>query len=97
MSNYFNEAGEPLMDGSAMRYEMYLDSMDEPYRDPYDDYVYDREPEYVDPEDCDHADKSWSGWTVRCDSGCEAEGIAIVKPDWFAGDTDIEDVILWNI
>lgn len=29
MSNYFNEAGEPLMDGSAMRYEMYLDSLDE--------------------------------------------------------------------
>lgn len=36
MSNYFNEAGEPLMDGAAMRYEMYLDSTYEP--DPDDFY-----------------------------------------------------------
>lgn len=33
MSNYFNEAGEPLMDGAAMRYEMYLDSTYEPEPD----------------------------------------------------------------
>ena len=43
MSNYFNEAGEPLMDGAAMRYEMYLDSLYEPDPDefysPRDDYA----------------------------------------------------------
>lgn len=35
MSNYFNEAGEPLMDGAAMRYEMYLDSLYEPDPDEF--------------------------------------------------------------
>ena len=64
MSNYFNEAGEPLMDAAAMRYEMYLDSTYEP--DPYDDYAYD-EPE-VDPEDCSHDDKTFrSNGCVDCD------------------------------
>lgn len=51
MSNYFNEAGEPLMDGSAMRYEMYLDSMYEPEFDPYDSYEDDlaEREDYSDP------------------------------------------------
>lgn len=48
MSNHYNEAGEPLMDGSAMRYEMYLDSLYEP--DP-DDF-YDRW-DWDEPEECD--------------------------------------------
>lgn len=48
MSNYYNEAGEPLMDGAAMRYEMYLDSMYEP--DPYDEYD---EYDYPEWDDCD--------------------------------------------
>ena len=57
MSNYFNEAGEPLMDGSAMRYEMYLDSTYEPEFDPYDHY----EDGDIDPDDCDHADGTYLG------------------------------------
>lgn len=58
MSNYFNEAGEPLMDGAAMRYEMYLDSTYEP--DP-DDY-YDRwEDEPEECEDPDHACNDCNG------------------------------------
>ena len=61
MSNYFNEAGEPLMDGSAMRYEMYLDSLYEPdpddfYTDSHDeDYYYDH------PEECPHSDGTFLG------------------------------------
>ena len=47
MSNYFNEAGEPLMDGAAMRYEMYLDSMDD--AGDASARFYDNEPD----EDCD--------------------------------------------
>ena len=52
MSNYYNEAGEPLMDGAAMRYEMYLDSMYEP--DP-DDFYRDEpdEPECDEDHECD--------------------------------------------
>jgi hypothetical protein len=58
MSNYYNEAGEPLMDGAAMRYEMYIDSMYEPdpdeYYDSYDEGDYDECPncddEGMDPQ-----------------------------------------------
>lgn len=58
MSNYYNEAGEPLMDGAAMRYEMYLDSMD----DHYDEYPYGYGPDErddIDPEDCEHHDRDY--------------------------------------
>lgn len=70
MSDYFNEAGEPLMDGAAMRYEMYLDSTYEPepdyflnngvYRD--EDYFYDH------PDECEHGDCSYLN-SAHADSG----------------------------
>lgn len=94
MSNYFNEAGEPLMDAAAMRYEMYLDSTYEP--DPYDGYD-DYEAPYVDPEDCDHSDWSQRGWSAECDSGCESSGLVLVRPDWDNTDPNVVDVIVWNI
>lgn len=55
---YFNEVGEPLMDGAAMRTEMYYDSMGEYDPDDYlpmDDY----EPEQVEPSVCTHMDGSY--------------------------------------
>lgn len=61
MSDYYNEAGEPLMSGEAMRYEMYLDSMDE---FDVDDY-YDREDEEDEPEHDDEDSEPWEdedGW-----------------------------------
>lgn len=48
MYGYTNDAGEPIMDGAAYRYEGYVDSIYEP--DPYgadDDYY----AEYDGPED----------------------------------------------
>lgn len=73
---YYNEAGEPLMDGAAMRYEMYLDSTYEP--DPDDFYDrWDDEPEQADPATCDHS-QNWSsrGDVIECDD-CWTEGVAV--------------------
>lgn len=56
MSNYFNEAGEPLMDGSAMRYEMYLDSMYEPDPDDFYNVAEDEDYFYDNPDECPHTD-----------------------------------------
>jgi len=90
----YHMADCPIRDLSTDASGAWRDDLDaQDYYDRWDDDY----PDYVDPSECDHADKSWSGWTVHCDMGCEAEGIAIVKPDWFAGDNDIEDVILWNV
>jgi hypothetical protein len=53
MSNYFNDAGEPLMDGASMRYEMYLDSQDDYYDEP--DYYLNNDVErdcHGDPDEC---------------------------------------------
>jgi hypothetical protein len=96
MSNYgfTNDQGEPIMDGAAYRFEQYIDSMYEPDPDAYYN-GWDNEPDYVDPEDCDHGDKSWSGWTVECDSGCESIGLAIVKPGFDEYADGVDDVIVW--
>lgn len=61
MSNYFNEAGEPLMDGSAMRYEMYLDSTYEPDPDEFYNRVVDEDYYYDNPDECPHSDGSYLG------------------------------------
>lgn len=63
MSNYFNEDGEPLMDGSAMRYEMYLDCTYEPDVDDLYDYA----PDFLDGEDCPHDNCNYrAGGDVEC-------------------------------
>lgn len=73
---YYNEAGEPLMDGAAMRYEMYLDSTYEP--DPDDFYNSYEDDEQADPSTCPHTD-NWSSYerggvtVVECDD-CWTEG-----------------------
>lgn len=69
--DYFNEAGEPLMDGAAMRYEMYLDSIHEPDID--DHYEsWDCEPDgSLDPMTCSHdnTDEYDAGWhCYDCDT-----------------------------
>lgn len=47
---YYNEAGEPIMDAAAARFEAYLD--EESARDAYDDdYYADYEDEPADDED----------------------------------------------
>lgn len=77
MSQYYNEVGEPLMDGAAMRYEMYLDSMYEP--DP-DEFYDDFEIEPSDPATCDHSQNwsSYDGGRVECDD-CYTEGTVISR------------------
>jgi hypothetical protein len=73
---YYNEAGEPLMDGAAMRYEMYLDSIYEP--DPDDFYDRWDGADEIDPADCDHKSNwsSYEGGRVECDD-CYTEGVAV--------------------
>lgn len=67
MSDYYNEAGEPLMSGEAMRYEMYLDSTYEPDPDDYYD-AWDEEPEPQDPATCEHGNGSFpEGAGFDCD------------------------------
>lgn len=69
MSNYFNEAGEPLMDGSAMRYEMYLDSLGD--REPDSDAFYDNDGDVLDPSECGHGSLDYPEgeiWCYDCDS-----------------------------
>lgn len=93
MSNYFNEAGEPLMDGAAMRYEMYLDSTYEP--DPYDDYdSWDNEPEEIDPAVCTHGNVDYSdgGRTAECQD-CFTVALVVVYTDF--NETEVEDFIAW--
>lgn len=74
MSNYFNEAGEPLMDGSAMRYEMYLDSTYEPDPDAFYDRAVDEDYYYDNPHLCPHSDKTYRArdGIVVCDL-CDSE------------------------
>lgn len=98
MSNYgyANEAGEPIMDGAAYRYEQYIDSMYEPDPDAFYDR-WDNEPDYVDPSECEHGDRSYRGMTVECDSGCESIGLCVVKVDIFETDESIDDVIVWDV
>ena len=51
---YFNEAGEPIMDASAARYEAYLDEQSDVERDLYDDdYYADYEDEPADEDEDD--------------------------------------------
>lgn len=93
---YYNEAGEPLMDGAAMRYEMYLDSLYEP--DPDDFYnSYEDDEEQADPSTCDHS-MNWSSRervdgsvVVECDD-CWTEGI----PTSWDEDGWIDD-IQWEV
>jgi hypothetical protein len=73
MYGFTNEAGEPIMDGAAYRYEQYLDSMYEP--DPYDSWEGSdwgvEEPEPFDPAECSHGDGSYpEGAGFECD-GCD--------------------------
>jgi len=87
---YYNEAGEPLMDGAAMRYEMYLDSLYEP--DP-DDFYNSFEDEEIDPADCDHKSNwsSFEGGRVECDD-CYTEGVVVSRDE----DGWIDD-IQWEV
>lgn len=57
-NSWMNADGEPIMDGAAWRFEQQLD-MDSAH-ERYEDDFYAYEPDEVDPETCDHADKSWS-------------------------------------
>ena len=95
MSNYFNEAGEPLMDGAAMRYEMYLDSTYEPEPDYF--LTYDVYREEIDPEDCDHGDFSYSRerWSATCD-GCGSDGILLVAFSWEHQDAP-DTQVAWQV
>lgn len=66
---FFNEVGEPLMDGAAMRTEMYYDSMGEYdpdyYLSSWDDY----DDEYAEPTTCAHGDGSYpEGAGFDCDN-----------------------------
>ncbi len=71
MSDYFNEAGEPLMDGAAMRYEMYLDSTYEP--DP-DDF-YNSEDDFIEclDDECDEDVRDCGHDGITEDVGMEDE------------------------
>ena len=73
MSNYFNDAGEPLMDGASMRYEMYLDSTYEPDPDYFLNQYVEREC-HGDPDECPY------GGCEDCDT--------IPDPDDYAGGED---------
>jgi hypothetical protein len=89
---YYNEAGEPLMDGAAMRYEMYLDSTYEPDPDAFYDR-WDDEPDEIDPADCSHTE-NWTGnddGTVTCDD-CYTEGVVLSRDEngWI-------DEIQWEV
>lgn len=76
MSNYFNESGEPLMDGAALRYEMYLDSTYEPDPDDFYNREVDEDYYYDNPDECPHDDGTFMGSGVegategdfRCDA-----------------------------
>lgn len=68
MYGYQNEAGEPIMDGSAYRHEQYIDSMYEPDPDEYYSR-WDDDGEPSDPEHCSHGDGSFPE-----DAGFDCDG-----------------------
>jgi len=90
MYGYQNEAGEPIMDGAAYRYEQYLDSMYEP--DPYDyEDNYD-EPEQADTATCTHGNGSYpENAGFSCDDCWETyEGPRLlVEAFGFSGEYDV--------
>lgn len=61
MSNYgfTNEAGEPIMDAAAYRYEQYIDSMYEPDPDEFYAADDDEAPCESDPSACTRADADY--------------------------------------
>lgn len=81
-----------MMTAAELRFEQELDMQSEAERqeDLWLSGYYD-EPD-IDPEDCDHSDKSWSHLRATCDL-CGAEGIVLVNPDW--EDEEIETVIVF--
>lgn len=77
-SRYFNDEGEPLMDGASARFEDYLDSHPDHYDNHYDD-DFGPEPDHDDEDEGTindyHDDKEWMDFRASRTAGEYDEGI----------------------
>lgn len=95
-NSWMNADGEPIMDGAAWRFEQQLDMESEAdwQADLWNDGYYD-EPD-VDPETCDHSDKSWTtNYDTNEISNVQCDICFTVAVTWVNGE-DGPESIAWE-